>query len=104
MFKSTTSLNEFFKLMCVPLISNLTSENGVDKVNICIENIDTFIRKIKTISYDDKSLEEIENIDKILLHPKVNIAKEKIKKVDEKDSAENKIDKNKKGKNKKEEK
>lgn len=66
--------------MCVPLISNLTSENGVDKVNICIENIDTFIRKIKTISYDDKSLEEIENIDKILLHPKVNIAKEKMKK------------------------
>lgn len=104
LFKSTTSLNEFFKLMCVPLISNLTSENGVDKVNICIENIDTFIRKIKTISYDDKSLEEIENIDKILLHPKVNIAKEKMKKVDEKDSAEDKIDKNKKGKNKKEEK
>ena len=67
LFKGTTTLNEFFKLMCVPLIGDIANEQGVNKINICIENIDNFIRKIKTISYDDKSLEEIENIDKIFL-------------------------------------
>lgn len=74
LFKGTTTLNEFFKLMCVPIIKeNSKKDPNTNEINICIENEDYFIKKIKTLSFDNKSLLEMENINKILLHPKIKI-------------------------------
>lgn len=81
LFKGTTTLNEFFKLMCVPILNKEDNTDlDINKINICIENEDYFIRKIKTLSFDDNSLFEMQNINKILLHPKIKIAQNKIKK------------------------
>ena len=103
LFKGTTTLNEFFKLLCVPIIKQSKNEDtNMNEINICIENEDNFIRKIRTLSFDDKSLEKIENINKILLHPKIKISETKIDKVNEenevKEEKNKKIKKNKKQK------
>lgn len=80
LFKGTTTLNEFFKYLCVPLV-NESSEHieGQEEINICIENEDAFIRKIKTLSFDDYSLNDLKKINKIMLHPKIKISSGGIK-------------------------
>lgn len=107
LFKGTTTLNEFFKLMCVPIQKNNKDiDANMNEINICIENEDYFIKKIKTLSFDDKSLFEMQNINKILLHPKIRIAENKIKldeiAKDKEDKGAKKDKKDKKDKNKKE--
>lgn len=106
LFKGTTTLNEFFKLLCVPIIDkSVKCDVNTNENNVCIENEDDFIRKIRTLSFDDKSLKEIDNINKILLHPKIKISKTKLDKTNEESKVKEEKDKKiKKDKNKKEEK
>ena len=64
----------------MPLV-NESSEHieGQEEINICIENEDAFIRKIKTLSFDDYSLNDLKKINKIMLHPKIKISSGGIK-------------------------
>ena len=80
LFKGTTTLNEFFKYLCVPLVKeNKEKTEGMEEFNICIENEEAFIRKIKTLSFDEYSLEELKKINRIMLHPKIKISNSIIK-------------------------
>lgn len=90
-FKRNSYINEFFKSICIDLVKTkkLNDSNIVQK-NICIENEKEFIKKIKDISFDDRGLSDLKNINKILLHPEVkikdsddNVKREEIKMQDE---------------------
>ncbi len=82
LFKGSSTINSFFKYMCIPLIrenknTNNSNNNDINKIDICIENYEDFIRKIISFSFDEDSLEQVCKINNILLHSKVNIVDNK---------------------------
>lgn len=101
LFKGTTTLNEFFKSMCIPIITPKQKEKlDMNEINLCIENEEDFIKKLKNLSFDEESLDNIKDIQKILLHPKVKIKLgESINKLEDEKKSSKKDNKGKKQKN-----
>lgn len=101
LFKGTTTLNEFFKSMCIPIVNpKISNDNDIRQINLCIENQERLIKKIKELSFDESSLDLFNLIERILLHPKIKISDKFLK--SKANKAENLNSKNKNSKSKKE--
>lgn len=65
LFKDETKLNEFFKVMSIPLYDEKYEKNFV------VENKEMFIQKLLALSFDGKFLDEINKVSKVMAHSDV---------------------------------
>lgn len=85
LFKDDNSLNDWFKLLTIPMfsestqnttkkMSNVLSNDANDNIqqkNYCIENKNDFLNKLKVASFDINAINNINKIDNVMLHSKV---------------------------------
>lgn len=67
-FKEEGVLNDFFKIMTMPLTVENEVENGKEDKNIIIEPKNKFLDKIKALSFDNNIINEVNKVEKVLIH------------------------------------